>query len=531
MMDNFVKTIDASPSKRIYLSIIADYDIKTALCELIDNAIDNWIYNSQKNHLTVSISLDYQRQTIFVEDNSGGIKEQDIHLIVSPGQSKNSDETNATIGIFGVGSKRAVVALAEEIRIYSRYPKEKGAVVSINDDWIKDDTNWELPLFASSERIQEGTTNIELLKLRNKLQLEQEKDLIDHFGATYSIFIKKGNFNLFVNDNSVEEINFNKWSYPPDFEPKSFNGKITFQTGELIHLQITGGLTKSGEPAGGEYGAYIYCNDRLITRAFKGPEVGYKPLRIGNPHPSVSLARVIVKISGNAQLMPWNSSKSEVNTKHPTFGEVQEHIERILTHYATLSKRWSNAGGWEETVFKYKTGDVKSQTIEDISSQVRLYLPPIPRPRKRNFTDIIKANNKSIAKNKPWVVGLYESIIAVDDILKLKLDQKNRIALLIIDSTLEIAFKEYLVNDSGTVYSAERLERIMKNRSDVHREVKLTTRISSSQWTKIDYYYKQRCELVHKRASATVTDHDLRVFRDTAEYVLKKLFGLNFKSE
>lgn len=35
--------IDATPQKRLFLSIIADYDINTAVCDLIDNAIDHWI--------------------------------------------------------------------------------------------------------------------------------------------------------------------------------------------------------------------------------------------------------------------------------------------------------------------------------------------------------------------------------------------------------------------------------------------------------------------------------------------------------
>ncbi len=35
-----IETIDATPNKRIYRSIIADYDLKTAICELVDNALD-----------------------------------------------------------------------------------------------------------------------------------------------------------------------------------------------------------------------------------------------------------------------------------------------------------------------------------------------------------------------------------------------------------------------------------------------------------------------------------------------------------
>ena len=35
--------IDGTPEKRMFWSIISDYDLKTGLCELIDNAIDVWL--------------------------------------------------------------------------------------------------------------------------------------------------------------------------------------------------------------------------------------------------------------------------------------------------------------------------------------------------------------------------------------------------------------------------------------------------------------------------------------------------------
>lgn len=83
-MKEKAQEISAIPSKRIYLSIIADYHLHLSLCELIDNAIDNWIFNGKKESLRINIDLDYEQQTIAVADNSGGIKEDDLGLIVGP---------------------------------------------------------------------------------------------------------------------------------------------------------------------------------------------------------------------------------------------------------------------------------------------------------------------------------------------------------------------------------------------------------------------------------------------------------------
>lgn len=110
-------TINAIPNKRIFLSIIADYDLRRAICELVDNPLDNWTKRGKKRALKISITLNVQQQTIQVEDDSGGIPESALELIVSPGATSNTIDDN-TIGIFGVGTKRAVVALAQDVTNY-----------------------------------------------------------------------------------------------------------------------------------------------------------------------------------------------------------------------------------------------------------------------------------------------------------------------------------------------------------------------------------------------------------------------------
>src|SRR6266702_3682910 len=94
--------IDGTPIKRMFWSIISDYNLKTALCELVDNPLDIWMRNSQTGVPKIEITLDADRQLISVTDNTGGVGYDDLKFLVAPGGSKN--EPNAElIGIFGVG--------------------------------------------------------------------------------------------------------------------------------------------------------------------------------------------------------------------------------------------------------------------------------------------------------------------------------------------------------------------------------------------------------------------------------------------
>jgi len=107
-----LKTLDATPPKEIYRSIIVDYDLKLGICELADNAIDIWTKKGSTNQLDININLDTDQQKITIIDNAGGIGENNILDFISPGRTGNTAQEE-TIGIFGVGSKRAVVALAQ----------------------------------------------------------------------------------------------------------------------------------------------------------------------------------------------------------------------------------------------------------------------------------------------------------------------------------------------------------------------------------------------------------------------------------
>jgi len=77
-----IDTIDGTPDKRMFWSIISDYDLATSLAELIDNAIDTWSGTADRPPLTVDLDLDTDRQIIRYTDNAGGVLREDLRLLV-----------------------------------------------------------------------------------------------------------------------------------------------------------------------------------------------------------------------------------------------------------------------------------------------------------------------------------------------------------------------------------------------------------------------------------------------------------------
>jgi hypothetical protein len=239
----------------------------------------------------------------------------------------------------------------------------------------------------------------------------------------------------------------------------------------------------------------------------------------------MSLTRVIVSLKGQAQAMPWNSSKSGINPNHTVFLALRGWLVQVVKDYTSLSRRLE--GEWPKKVFKYTKGTIIDVPISDFPTAKKSYLLPLPIARPR-YPDLIKQANKTVVKDKPWTKGLYEGIAAVDLIFKQRLDEKSRICLIILDSTLEIAFKEYLVNDSGEYYSDSKIKTLFGKRHLVHKEVKRFVKLKDGIWKKINFYYNLRCKFIHERATVGITDPQIEDFREVVQKMLKKLFGLKF---
>lgn len=524
-MKNQVDTLDATPSKRLFLSIIADYDINKAICELVDNAIDLWTLNKRSFNLSVNITMDINQQRIEVIDNGGGIAEKNLSFIVAPGQSLNPQDAE-TIGIFGVGTKRAVVALAQDIKI-STCQEDNTYQVDIDDNWIRQDDSWDLPVYQV-ENIEKGTTRIELVKLRKNIHETTISKLRYYLSTIYAILLKDERLCIYLNDKRIMPISYENWAYPPDYPPTVHIGQLPLGNDDFIDVLAISGLTRESNAASGEYGVYFYCNDRLVGRALKTMDVGFGVGLAGKPSEEVSLARIIIQLNGKARFMPWNSCKSDINTDNEVFTSIQDWLLKVTRHTAGLSRRMRSLdGGWNENVFKYDSGTYHEENIKDFKAANISYLPPLPDSTPR-YAKIVKQENKKLSDAQPWTTGLYESIIAVDWILKTKLEQRNRIGLILLDSTVEIAFKEYLVNNSGGGYSEKRLIDIFNDRKQVHSEIQKYVKISIEDWGKIKHFYDLRCQLIHKKVSVSISDRDIDKFKSVVEKILKKMYGLKF---
>ncbi len=225
--------------------------------------------------------------------------------------------------------------------------------------------------------------------------------------------------------------------------------------------------------------------------------------------------------------MPWNSTKAGINTNSAAFKIIQQWLAGAMRDFGMLSRRLK--GTWADEVFPHQTGGVVEERIADFAAVRRSLDLPIPRrsvPYRERMADL----NAELSERKPWTLGLYEGVVAADAISALRIRQKARIALIVLDSTLEIGLKDFLIHESGQHYTDADLVRLFARRHEVVQEVRRHRNdlLDAEGWRRVAYFYGLRCNLVHERSTSGVDERDVEEYRRLVQRILHDLFGIRF---
>ncbi|MBK7706674.1 MAG: hypothetical protein IPJ30_13100 [Acidobacteria bacterium] len=302
-------------------------------------------------------------------------------------------------------------------------------------------------------------------KLRIKVNEAQIEALKTHLCRVYALILEDENIWLEVNGDVIEPQKFEAWSFPPEFPPSAIVKRIQSKQGEVV-VTTKYGLMVDPSTESWEYGVYVYCNRRLITADLRSQEVGFVSGQAGIEHNAMNLARIEIAFEGPAELMPWNSRKDALNYNHQTFLAIRDDLIQAVTNTA----KWSKAlrPDYAEKVQPFSQGEIETTELP-LAESIRTRLPNPPKLRK-DYKETIISANQTLRREKPWVRGLYEGVIAAEHISRMKtLSQRNRIAWIILDSTVEIALKEYAVYEDQSSIGVEPLKKI--SREGLHEKV------------------------------------------------------------
>ncbi len=491
--------------------------MKKGILELVDNSIDEWRLRKRPT-LKVELRFDVNKKELSYEDDAGGIKEENLNMVIQPGgTTRRPDEIS--IGEFGLGLKRGIVALSREAEVVSRFEHKGTFKIKVDEPW-KASKSWHIPKFKTTPELQPGRTFINITKMKFDINLEAVAEVRQALGETYGLLLSNNVFTIWVDGEQIQPITFDHdWAYPPEGRhPREYKFFIA-TGGRRVYVSAVVGLTLTSSQIG-EYGFYIYCNDRLILKDYKAPEIGFTTKLLGFPHPTIAYFKCIVKMNGANQDMPWNSTKSGLEFSNPIFNTLKNDLFKLSTTYTRLSRKLAGDGAAQITA--YPTGKVETvdlTTRQDFVLQPD-QVPTLP-PTKRSEAERLLNLNKDKIEKFPWTRALVEMVYAGDLILSKRLENKNRFALLIFDSCLEIAFRDYLMRVKGIPMTKEQLS----SRGTLMKMMKKNfPSFDDNTWNALNYFYELRCALYHELAGPEITESDMEIFRDLVTTVM---FGLH----
>lgn len=159
-------TIECTPAKGFFVHMLTrDIDLDDAILDLIDNSIDGLTRlakDDYKEYSKYKVNIVIKKDTFMIEDNCGGIPtsvaEKYAFRMGRPSDYPDG-ENIPTIGLYGIGMKRSVFKMGQNILITSKN-KDKDFSVLIDDTWLKDDSNWDLKMSNASETLEKQGTKI-----------------------------------------------------------------------------------------------------------------------------------------------------------------------------------------------------------------------------------------------------------------------------------------------------------------------------------------------------------------------------------
>ncbi|MCR9280449.1 MAG: ATP-binding protein [Rhodobacteraceae bacterium] len=403
----------ANPTKAFFVRMITrDIALEDCILDLIDNSIDGaWqleggqpmTLNSNTDLSRYKIDISISPNSFCIRDNCGGITLDDAaEYAFTFGRKETDVHESYSIGVYGIGMKRAVFKLGTVIKITSTYiddsDNEQSFSVPIKvDDWLNDEKSksWDFdietsnPLPSPGVEIQVDTlTENTAISFGDPAFLRTLRRIISR---DYSLHLHRG-LSIHLNGEAINGWNI-ELRESADFAPM----RIAFEEevkGGQVQIEILAGMAapppetsdpdekKDGEDRSGWY---VICNGRVVLAADKSSTVGWGTDGWPKWHPQYAgFLGLILFTSENAELLPITTTKRSIDSSSWIFRQAVPRLREV-------SKNWTNYTNIRkqnlETAKKLES-DTKSLPIFNIQRRETVALPtwdPKPKVKMANI--------------------------------------------------------------------------------------------------------------------------------------------------
>jgi hypothetical protein len=362
----------ASPTKQFFVSMLTrDISLDDAILDLLDNCLDGAMRVADgtkvdygKHYVKISLANDH----FSIADNCGGIpREVAKNYAFKMGRETDDgrDADTETIGMYGVGMKRAIFKMGRDALVRTRHDDDTFEV-PITSQWLEA-KNWDpLPInepTESNEKLAEPGTTIIVKDLYEGVARHFENEAFENKVRTaisehFTMFLQWG-LNVELNGKAVDPVRVEVLVSEREDGPAPFVFRKIID-GVLVSITVGRNTNRSlgnedDDDAGFERdrssataGWTVLCNDRAVIVGDKGRLTGWGD---GIPlyHPQFAIITGIIEFrSKRADKLPVTTTKRALDTSSNVWLESLVKMKEGMRVWIDYSNQWKNQSSSEQ---------------------------------------------------------------------------------------------------------------------------------------------------------------------------------------
>ncbi|MEB6083545.1 ATP-binding protein [Serratia marcescens] len=422
VLENQNLTADFQPSKRFFVSMLTrDIELNDAILDLLDNCVDGAIRtnNSKDNNKPYAgfkADLQITQNSFTISDNCGGIAKSDRDYAFKMGRPlRDDDEDEGTVGVYGIGMKRAIFKMGTRCNISSNHP-DGAFEVDITPEWISSDA-WTIPITENSYIPEDnGGTKIRITNLHSNIsqKFSEESyltDLHDQIKHSLSYIIQKG-FTITLNGTAIRANPIKLISDENDIEPFIYRADI-----EGVKIDLAVGFYKSLEDdeddatvkrSAENAGWTVICNDRVVLYCDKTHLTGWGLEPVPRFHTQfISISGVVRFTCKDPEKLPITTTKRGVDLSSVLYNDVRNKMIEGMLIFIRFTNQWKgeNLESGKKILSKAQpvnAQDFLNKDIENYKSGKGTWSHPNRNPNELKF--IPKLPTPKIMKTKVRIV-------------------------------------------------------------------------------------------------------------------------------
>lgn len=365
----------AIPTKQFFVSMLTrDISLRDAILDLIDNCLDGALRLADGEEVDYAqhyVKIKLSSDQFIIMDNCGGIS-RDIAINYAFKMGRELDDKRdletETIGMYGVGMKRAIFKMGRNALVRTRN-KEETFEVPITSIWL-DAKNWDpLPIndvYAIDDNLTVPGTVIQVCDLypgvsrhfSNEGFLNEVRTAIaEHF----TIFLQRG-LKVEVNEEDVKPVFVEVLVSKREDGPAPFIFKkridgvlvsitVGLNSGRSIDEDEEDELLFDDKRSSATAGWTVLCNDRAVIVGDKSRLTGWGD---GIPmyHDQFIVITGIVEFrSNNAEKLPITTTKRALDTSSNVWLESLVKMKEGIRIFISYTNQWKNHPRADQTKY------------------------------------------------------------------------------------------------------------------------------------------------------------------------------------